>query len=193
MRSRTFLLSRLVAVAIAALAVGAPAAAELIERTVAFVNRRPVLLSDVRLTKALLGLDDKDAEERTIEETLMHEEATRLLSAPPAEERVGAAVDALREKAGSFSPAALRRKAVAQIAISDYIDLRLRPLVRVDDEAVRRTFTERTKDDQAAPAFDDVQQGIRETLERRSLDRRIEEWVESIRRRAEIRRPKPVR
>ena len=100
--------------------------AEIIERTLAFVNKRPVLLSDVRLTKSLLDLDDPQALERTIEEALMFEEASRLLSAPPADERVEASVASLAAKAGKgYSALALRRKALVQIAIKDYVDLRL--------------------------------------------------------------------
>jgi hypothetical protein len=165
-------------------------AGQLIERTVAFVNKRPILLSDVRLTKALLGLEEEPAVERSIEEALMFEEASRLLSGVPAEERVAAEIRNLEAEGGNgFSQAALRRKALAQIAISDYIDLRLRPLVRVDDAEVRRTFSDKAKDDPKAPAFDEVEDRIRESLERRSLDRRIEEWVTAIKRRADIRRP----
>jgi len=181
---------RLVAVATLVLLSASASAGELIERTVAFVNKRPILLSDVRLTKALLGLDDEPAVERSIEEALMFEEASRLLSGVPAEEKVATEIKNLETRSGGgFSQAALRRKALAQIAISDYIDLRLRPLVRVDDAEVRRTFGDKAKDDPKAPAFDEVEDRIRESLERRSLDRRIEEWVTSIKRRADIRRP----
>jgi hypothetical protein len=186
MRSRTLLTMSLGFALLARFASGG----EVIERTLAFVNKRPVLLSDVRLTRSLLDLEDRAALERTIEEVLMFEEASRLLSAPPAEGRVDAAVAALAAKAGSgYSAAALRRKALAQIAIADYVDLRLRPLVRVDDAEVRRAFDDRAKDDPAAPTFETVEDGIREALARGSLDRRIEEWVTTLKRRAEIRRP----
>jgi hypothetical protein len=192
MRSRrTTTVFSIVAVLIAAFgATRAQAAPVIIERTLAFLNKKPVLLSEVELTKTLLQVDDEQALERTIDEALMFEEASRLLNGPPLEEDVTTAVTALKEKAGTgFSEAALKRKAQAQVSIANYIELRLRPLVRVEDAEVRRLFDEKAAKDQKAPEFDQVETAIRESLERRSLDRRIEEWVSSLRQRAEIRRP----
>lgn len=164
----------------------------IVERTLAFVNKKPVLLSDVTLTRALLQLDEKDALERTIEEMMMHEEAARLLSEPPPPETLEAAVLALREKAGpGFSTPALTRKAVVQLAIKSYIDIRLRPLVRVDDAEIRKIFNDRLAVAPLPEAFSVVGPEIRDQLERRALDRRIEEWVASLRRREEVRRPLP--
>lgn len=167
-------------------------AGRVVEGTVAFVNKKPVLLSDVELTRALLKLDEKEATERAIDEVLMFEEASRLLPAAPPEEEVTRAVAALLEKAGSgFTPAALRRKALVQLAISNYIELRLRPQVRVEDEAVRAAFNERVARDPQTPLFDLVADAIREGLESRALDQKIEEWVASLRMREAIRRVPP--
>jgi hypothetical protein len=168
----------------------APASAgTLVERTLAFINRKPVLLSEVALTRALLKLDEAEAVERTIDESLMFEEASRLVAQSPPEAVVVRAMQELQEKAGSgFSFAALRRKALIQLAIATYIDLRLRPQVRVEDAEVRRVFAERTANDPEAPTFDLVADAIRDSLEQRSLDQKIEEWVASLRRRGEIRR-----
>ncbi len=177
--------------AVVASATGAHAGT-LVERTVAFVNKKPVLLSDVELTKALLKLEEKEAIERAIDEVLMFEEATRLVTETLPEVAVAKAVVSLREKAGpGFTDAALRRKAVAQLAISSYIELRLRPQVRVEDEAVRRAFNERVARDPETPLFNLVADAIRESLESRALDEKIEEWVASLRRREEIRRVPP--
>lgn len=168
----------------------AGAAGTIVERTVAFVNRRPVLQSDVELTRALLGLDEAEAAERTIDEVLMSDEASRLVSDSVSDDEVAAAVGALRERAGErFTLAALRRKALVQLAISKYIDLRLRPLVRVEDADVRKVFNEKVAADPLAPDFALVAPEIRARLERQSLDQRIEEWVASLRRRDEVRRP----
>ena len=164
-------------------------AGTVVERTVAFVNKRPVLLSDVRLTEALLKLDEKEATERTIDEAAMFEEASRLVTGSMPEEMVGPAVLSLREKAGpGFTETALRRKALVQLAISNYIEQRLRPQVRVEDDAVRQAFNERVAKDPQSPPFALVADAIRESLESRALDQRIEEWVASLRARAEIRR-----
>ena len=186
-RARLFVL-------VAAVVASAPSthAATLVERTLAFVNKKPVLLSDVELTRALLKLEEKEAIERAIDEVLMFEEATRLVTETLPEEAVAKAVVSLREKAGpGFTDAALRRKAVAQLAISSYIDLRLRPQVRVEDEAVRRAFNDRVARDPETPLFNLVADAIRESLESRALDEKIEEWIAALRRREEIRRVAP--
>lgn len=164
-----------------------------VERTLAFVNRKPVLLSDVELTRALLKLGESEALERSIDEALMFLEASRLSGEAPPEETVARAASTLGEKAGpGFTPAALRRKAVVQLAIASYIELRLRPQVRVEDDEVRRAFDEKVASDPQSPSFDLVADAIRESLEQRALDQKVEEWVASLRRREEIRRvPSP--
>ena len=167
----------------------AVAAGPILERTMAFVNKKPVLLSDVELTMALLKLDETPAIERSIDEKLMFEEASRLVNQPPTEEVIASAIQTLRAKVGErFAAAALRRKALVQLAISTYIELRLRPQVRVDDEAVRRVYNEKVLNESQAPAFNSVAEAIREALVGRSLDLRIEEWVASLRRREDVRR-----
>jgi hypothetical protein len=163
----------------------------LVERTVAFINRKPVLLSDIALTRALLKLDEKESTERTIDEFLMYVEAARLSGeTPPPEETVAAAVASLAEKAGpGFSAAALRRKALVQLAIANYIELRLRPQVRVEDDEVRRVYNERlARDPETTREFSLLAESIRETLESQALDLKIEEWVTSLRAREEVRR-----
>lgn len=162
----------------------------LIERTVAFVNKKPVLLSDVALSQALLNLTEPEAIERAIDEALMFEEASRLLNEPHPEEAISAAVLDLKEKAGpAFSATALRRKALVQLAISGYIERRLKSLVRVEDAEVRALFNELIARDPLAPPFSAVASGIRLSLEARSLDQKVEEWVASLRIAADIRRP----
>ena len=164
-------------------------AGTLIEKTLAFVNKTPVLLSDVQLTKALLGLDAGPALERTIDERLMFEEARRLINEALSEKAIAAAVDSLRTKAGpGFVREALVRKARVQLTISNYIDVRLAPLVRVEDSEVRSVFNGMVADQQAPPSFDAVAKEIRAALERKSLDQKVEDWVATLRARAEIRR-----
>lgn len=164
----------------------------IVERVVAFVNKKPVLLSDVELTKALLKLDEKDATERTIDEALMFDEASRLATGTLPEEEVARAVLSLKEKAGpGFGAPALRRKALVQLAIATYIELRLRPQVRVEDEAVRQAYNQRILNDPQPPPFNLVADAIRESLESRALDQKIEEWIAGLRRGEDIRRVAP--
>ncbi len=168
------------------------AAGTLIERTLAFINKKPILYSDVLLTRELLQLEEADALERTIDESLMFDEASRLLNDSPSEDTIARAVLALQEKTGTkFTAPALRRKALVQLAISNYIDQRLRSLVRVEDAEVRKALNDRLSNNPQPPLFSQVADAIRESLERRSLDQKIEEWVGALRRGAEIRRPSP--
>ena len=172
----------------------AAAADEVIEKTLAFVNRKAVLMSDVALTRTLLGGSDASALERTIDEVLMSEEAARLVSDSLSDAEIAAATQNLKEKTGAqFGAEALRRKAVVQLIISKYIDMRLRPLVRIDDAEVRRVYNERLAQDPFTPEFSTAAPAIREVLERRALDQRIEEWIASLRRRDEVRRPQARR
>ena len=165
-------------------------AGTLVERTVAFVNRRPILLSDLELARALLKLNPAEAIESSIDESLMFAEASRLVHDGSSDADIAQAVSVLREKAGpAFSAAALRRKASVQLAISRYIDLRLRPLVRVDEAAVRKAFNERLVNDPDPPVFSQVAPALRDSLEDRALDEKIEEWVSDLRMHADIRRP----
>jgi hypothetical protein len=139
-----------------------------------------------------LQLAEGESLERTIDEALMFDEASRLLDDSPSEDMIARAVFALQEKTGTgFTRPALRRKALVQLAISNYIDQRLRSLVRVEDAEVRRVFNQRVVNDPQPPAFSLVAPSIRELLERQALDQKIEEWVGALRSRAEIRRPSP--
>jgi len=78
-----------------------------------------------------------------------------------------------------------------QLAISNYIELRLRPQVRVEDEAVRQAFNDRVAKDPQTPLFALIADAIRESLESRALDQKIEEWIALLRVRGEIRRVAP--
>jgi len=189
-------MNRLVLIMLALIVVTGSAArlfaGTLVERTEAFVNRRPVLLSDVLLTAALLKLNHAAATEKSIDEALMFEEASRLVDDAPGDEAVAEAALSLKEKAGpGFSTAALRRKARVQLTSADYIDLRLRPLVRGEDEDVRRSFEDLAATEARSPIYAEVVSDLREALEARALDDRIEEWVAELRLRADIRR-RPV-
>ena len=189
MPSRELRLRLAIVLIMTAWSAGEGFAGTVIERAVAFVAKKPVLLSDVELAMALLKIDEAAAIESSIDERLMFEEASRLVSETPKDELVASSVLILRQKAGDrFTQAALRRKALVQLAISSYIDQRLRPQVRVEDADVRKAFNEIVVSDPQTQAFTLVADTIRESLEQRALDQKIEEWVASLRRREEVRR-----
>jgi len=185
-------LALVLAVALAPAASPAPpAAGEILERILAVVDERPLLLSDVRALSAVRGLAEGKALEAAIDERLMHVEAARLPQADvPAEEEERALAlllethPALRDEVPEPD---LRRLLLRQLAILKYVEFRFRPQVRVSDEEVRKAWEEEQAGRPAGPALEDEQEAIRERLERQALDERIEAWVKELRARADVR------
>jgi peptidyl-prolyl cis-trans isomerase SurA len=175
----------------AAAAAQAPARTEVVERIVAVVDERPLLLSDLRALMAVRGLAEGEALEAAIDERLMHLEAARLPQAdvsPEEEERALALLLETRPplRLGVPEPD-LRRLLRRQIAILKYVEFRFRPQVRVSDDEVRKAWEEEQAGNPAGPALEDAQEEIRSRLERRALDERIEAWVRELRARADVR------
>src|SRR6185295_14374641 len=107
-----------------------------IERVVAVVDDRPVLLSEVRLAAQVLGEDERAALESLIDEHLMFAAALRLPQASLTDEEEARALAALVDRlpGASGDPDALRRMARRQATILKYVDFRFRPQVRVTSE-----------------------------------------------------------
>jgi hypothetical protein len=158
------------------------------ERVVAVVDGRPLLLSDARAMEHVRGLAEADALEALVDERLMHLEAARLPQAEVLAEEEQRATDELltrRPELASAVPAPdLRRLVVRQIAILKYVEFRFRPQLRVSDEEVRAAFE---ADPSAGDSWEASKQEIRERLERRALDERVEAWVRELRARADVR------
>jgi hypothetical protein len=168
-----------------------PARVETVERVVAVVDERPLLLSDVRTLGAVRGLGEEAAREAAIDERLMHAEAARLPQAevtPEEEEqavlRLLAGRPALRD---TVPEPDLRRLMRRQIGIFKYVEFRFRPQLRVGDDEVRKAWEEEQAGRPAGPAFEDEQEKLRARLERRALDERIEAWVKELRARSDVR------
>ena len=186
------------ALALAAVLVAAasPAAApsprtEIVERIVAVVDERPLLLSDVRALSAVRGLAEGPALEAAIDERLMYVEATRLPQAEVSREEEDRALTLLLDTRPTLRTEVpepdLQRLLRRQIAILKYVEFRFRPQVRVSDEEVRKAWEEEQAGRAAGPALEDEQEAIRARLERRALDERIEVWVKELRSRADVR------
>ncbi len=177
------------------LALGQPALppprVEVVERIVAVVDERPLLLSDVRALRAVRGLGEEAAREAAIDERLMHGEAARLPQAEVTREEEDLALADLLEARPALReevPETERRRLLSrQIAILKYVEFRFRPQVRVSDDEVRKAWEEERAGQPAGPAFEDEQEALRARLERRALDERIETWVRELRARADVR------
>jgi hypothetical protein len=161
-----------------------------LERILAIVDGRPVLLSDVRVVEALKGVTRREAVDALVDENLMLREAAQVPQSEPASDEIRSALEALLaawpEHAGSVPDGALREAARRQLRIVKYIEFRFRAKARVDDAAVREAY------DAASPgggeaAYQAAAPGVRERLERRRLDEEVEAWVKELRSAAEIR------
>jgi hypothetical protein len=170
--------SRALAVALLAL-LALPVRAELVERVVAVLDGRPILLSDVRVLARVRGVSLEAARGALIDERLMYREAARLGGTAPGAEDEDRALADLHARAGldDVPDDALRRLLRRQATILRYVDLRFRPQIRVDDEAVREAWPERRPD----RPFVEVADELRTRLFREALDARLEDWVAELR------------
>ena len=168
-----------------------PPPVETIERVVAVVDERPLLLSDLRALQAVRGLAEPEALEAAIDERLMHLEASRLPQADVSQEEEDRALALLLETRPALRAAVpeadLRRLLRRQLGVLRYVEFRFRPQVRVSDEEVRKAWEEEQAGRPAGPALEDEQEAIRARLERQAIDERIEAWVKGLRARADVR------
>jgi len=168
-------------------------AGEVIERILAVVDDEPILLTEVELLARVRGVPQDKALEARIDEQLMQRAASRLGMGSRDDE---AAYQSLRERAPALAAdpelePGLRRIARRQAAILHYIDLRLRPLVRVSAEEIQHAY-EKEYPGPERPSLESVEAELSQRLSAQQLDQRIEEWVSELRSSAEIRyNPQP--
>ena len=113
-------------------------AGEVIERILAVVQDRPVLLSEVRVVQEVRGRSAEEALEALIDERLMFEQAARLPQSAVSEAEVDEQVaKLLADKpalAGRAAAADLRRLVRRAAAIVKFVEFRFRPQVRVAED-----------------------------------------------------------
>jgi len=166
----------------------APARAGVVERILAVVDGRPVLLSEVLLFAKVRGETERQALDGFIDEQLMYREAARLPQAaltPEEEERAFQSLRARMTTLSANDEEQVHRLARRQAAILKYVGFRFRPQVRVSDEAVREAYEVGGPGE--ASSFAEAAPAIRARLAEEDLSRRIEEWVKELRQAAEIR------
>ena len=167
------------------------APAEVKERVLAAVDKRPILLSEVQAVEAVRGLARKEAVDALIDEDLMLREASRLPAAAAAASLEDKAYDELLaahpELAARVAEADLRRLVRRQAIILKYVTLRFLPQVRVSDDVVREAYAAEYGARADAPSFAEASGPLRERLVRQDLDARIEGWVKELRATAEVR------
>ncbi len=162
--------------------------AQVVERIVAVVDGRPLLLSELKVMQQVRGDTEDVAREALVDEWLMFSEATRLPQLTPTVEEEQAALASLRPRASGAvapTPEDLRRVARRQATIVKYVDFRFRPQARVEEAAVRAAYA--AEYPAGDPPFEVVAATLRAQLLARDLDRRIEEWVKELRQAADVR------
>lgn len=168
-----------------------PAGSEVVERILAVVDNRPLLLSEALLLETVRGIERAAAIEALIDERLMYAEASRLpqstVSAEEEEKAYGSLVSGAGERAHALPSADLRALARREAAILKYIHFRFLPQIRVSDEDVRKAYDAQFEAREAAPPFEEAAAGIRQRLVDHELDLRIESWVKDLRAGARIR------
>jgi hypothetical protein len=174
-----------------AAAAAAPPRVELVERILAVVDERPLLLSDVRIHETLRGLSRPEALEAAIDARLMYQEAARLpQTAVPQEEQDRALATLLAtrpELRTTVREADLRHVLLVEAVILKYVEFRFRPQVRVSPEAVRELYEQEHGAPADGAAFAEVEDELSARLERHDLDLQIETWIRELRARAEVR------
>jgi hypothetical protein len=174
--------------AAALLLLAAPARAGVVERILAVVDGRPVLLSEVAVFERVRGETQRQALEGLIDEQLMYREAARLPQASltaDEEQRAFASLRAQLPSASADEEEQLHRLARRQAAILKYVGFRFRPQVRVSEEAVRAAYEAEGRGEEGS--FEEAAPAIRARLAEEDLSRRIEGWVKELRQVAEIR------
>lgn len=168
------------------------AQAEVIERILAIVDGRPLMLSEVALLERVRGVPRARALEALIDEALMFREASRLPTTRATADDEERAYASLRERLGPDAAGrlegGLRRLARRETAILKYVVFRFGPQVRIADQAPRATYDAEVGGRPGAPAFEAVEAELRERLYRQALDEAVEAWVRELRAGAEIRR-----
>jgi hypothetical protein len=189
-----------------------PCPAEVVDRIVAVVDREVITRSETELARDIGAIRGGDVEltlavavERLIETRLIEREIRRYRGEPVAAEQVSQAVDAIRDSFPSnesflealaeqgMSEEALRQMVRRQIAVSQYLERRFRPLVHVTDEEVEAYFQEELlpallDSGGAAPVFEDVAERIRQIVAERKFNQRVDDWIEDLKSRSRIRR-----
>jgi hypothetical protein len=164
---------------------------ELVERILAVVNGRPVLLSEARVLAVVRGLPEDKARDALIDERLMFEQASRVPQAAVSSAEEEAAYRDLLERrpaiAEQVPETEMRRVVRREAVILKFLDLRFAPQVRISDDDLQAAYAEAYGGQPQAPTFESVAPALRGTLARRELDRRIEAWIAELRAAADIR------
>ena len=180
------------------------AAQEVIDRIVARVENDVILLSDVRaLARYQLlveGKSESDAQilDRLIDQWIVRSEADTAQFPRPSDADISTGVDRVqksftsageyegRKKQVGLSDTDVRSVVAAQLYLSNYLDSRFRPSVKVEPKDVEEFYEKAVLPraqarGQAPPPLDTARDYIHEALVQRGINEQAERWLNESR------------
>lgn len=187
-----------------------PAAAELVDRIVAVIDRDVITLSEAEDARRVAEIDSDgrsvslpEAVDALIETRLIEREVERFGAEPVPDELLTEARQRLRSRFDSeasfeealesrgLSEAALEELLRRQLTIHQYLEKRFRALTYVTEEEAEAFFREEILPELpegSETLFSEHEEAVRRLLEERKFNDRVDEWLEELRSSAEIRR-----
>lgn len=184
--------------------------AELVDRIVAIIDQEVITLSEAEAAERIgrLRLADplslREVVDRLIERRLVAREVARFSPEPVPDSQLEAALLDVRESFASvsafesaleaygLSEADLEEELREQLEVTRYLDKRFRALTYVSDAEVAAYYEDellpQIPEGMPVPNRDDYVEEIRRILEERKFNDRVEQWIEELAARANIRR-----
>jgi hypothetical protein len=185
------------------------AAQEIVDRIVARVENDIILLSDVRALsryqQLLDGTSETDGQilDRLIDQWIVRTEANVSRFPPPTGSEIDRGMERIQKSLGSAEEYASRKKlyglkdqdiramVVMQLYLSNYLDSRFRPAVRLEPQAIedfyRNSVVPRAKArGQAPPSLDAAREFIEEALMQNGINGQADQWLKESRTRLHI-------
>ena len=185
------------------------AAQEVIDRVAARVENDIVLLSDVRVLARYQQLVDSKSEsdaqilDRLIDQWIVRNEAETARFPRPSDDEVSRGVERVqksftsaeeyeaRKKQVGLTAANIRTMVTAQLYLSNYLDSRFRPSVKIEPKEVEDFYDKAVipraqARGQAPPSLDAARDYIRDALIQRSIDEQAERWLNESRGRVHV-------
>jgi hypothetical protein len=206
---RRFAIRIFLAATVVAVAGDRMAAQEVVDRIVARVENDVILWSDIRALSRyqqfLDGKSETDAQilDRLIDQWIVRTEAEVSRSPHPSEEDINRSVSRVRSSFSSeqeyearkkqlgLSDQDIRAMAASQLYLSNYLDSRFRPAVRVDSKEIedfyQKMVVPRAKArGQEPPALEAARDSIQEALVQNGINQQAEQWLKESRLRLHI-------
>jgi hypothetical protein len=192
-----------------ALAPMSACAQEVIDRIVARIETDIILLSDIRALERYQDLVDGKSEsdaqtlDRLIDQWIVRNEADTAQFPQPSADDVARGVERVQKSFSSADEYELRKKQIGltdadvrnmvatQLYLSNYLDSRFRPSVRVEDKDIEEFYQKAVVPraqarGQTAPPLETARDYIREALVQRNINDQTERWLNESRGRIHV-------